>query len=276
MLVHQGKQLRPTGFGHLLLGDAPRDAMPQAGILGTIHYEDGREETKDFEEAILFTPDKVIQWLRDKLPDPISRGTAKRENILDKFYELVREGTANALIHRDYSIQGAKCQVVVDAHTLTIWSPGEPVSPITLEQLKSFNAPMLSRNPTLHYAFSKLGLAEERGLGLKSFKGTKNLDLPLPEFQWEAPYLKLVFYRSADAGVRVLPRKVLEQLNDSEKLSWDLVTKMDHITTGNLAKALGKNDEATKRQASRHLKRFSELNLIRLVGKGRSAYYERS
>ena len=90
------------------------------------------------------------------------------------------------------------------------------MSPITLEQLKSFNAPMLSRNPILHYAFSKLGLAEERGLGLKSFKGTKKLSLPLPEFHWEAPYLKLIFYRSADAGVRALPREVLDQLNDSE------------------------------------------------------------
>ena len=97
----------------------------------------------------------------------------------------------------------------------------------------------------------------------------------MPEFRWEAPYLKLIFYRSADAGVRALPREVLDQLNDSEKRSWDLVTKMDHITTGNLAKALGKNDDATKRQASRHLKRLSELNLIQLVGKGRSAYYER-
>jgi len=42
--------------------------------------------------------------------------------------------------------------------------------PITLEQLRSFNAPMKSRNPVLHYVFSRMGFAEEQGYGLSSLK----------------------------------------------------------------------------------------------------------
>jgi ATP-dependent DNA helicase RecG len=85
-------------------------------------------------------------------------------------FELVREGVVNALVHRDYAIEGAKCQLVVTPDTITVKSPGTPVDPITLEQLKSFNAPMLSRDPVSHYVFARMELAEERGLGLKSMK----------------------------------------------------------------------------------------------------------
>lgn len=71
----------------------------------------------------------------------------------EKFYELVREGIVNALVHRNYDIAGAKCQLVVTPDTITIKSRGEPVPPFTLKQLQDFNAPMLSRNPVLHYVF---------------------------------------------------------------------------------------------------------------------------
>ena len=109
-------------------------------------------------------------WLRDKLPDPIVRTAARRRQANDTLFELAREGMVNALVHRDYAIAGAKCQLAVTADTITVKSPGKPVEPITLAQLQAFDAPMLSRNPILHYVFARMELAEERGLGLKSMK----------------------------------------------------------------------------------------------------------
>ena len=132
----------------------------------------------------VLVPDQALQWLHDKLPDPIDRSAARRQEANRFFFALVREGVVNALVHRDYSITGAKCQLVVTPDTIVIKSPGEPVAPITLEQLQSFNAPMLSRNPTLHYVFGKMELAEERGLGLKTMRESAvRAGLPLPEIQ---------------------------------------------------------------------------------------------
>jgi len=34
-----------------------------------------------------------------------------------------------------------KCQIVVNADTITITSPGGPIEPITLSQMRSFTAP---------------------------------------------------------------------------------------------------------------------------------------
>jgi len=39
----------PTGFGTLLFGKHPRDTIAQAGLLGTIHYTEGKEEVRDFD-----------------------------------------------------------------------------------------------------------------------------------------------------------------------------------------------------------------------------------
>ena len=103
----------PTGFGYLLFGREPRTAMPQAGVLATIHYADGREEVRDFDGPQVFAPGQVLQWLRDKLPNPIDRSGAQRVEVNERLFTMVREAVVNAIIHRDYAIEGAKCQLTV-------------------------------------------------------------------------------------------------------------------------------------------------------------------
>ncbi len=186
LLKEEGGQWAPTGFGLLLFGKEPRLHMRQAGLLGTIHFSDGREEPKDLDGPQVLAPEQAWQWLRDKLPDPTDRTAARRKPVNEALFELAREGIVNALVHRDYGIEGAKCQLVVTAETITVKSPGRPLAPITLEQLQSFTAPMLSRNPILHYVFAQMDLAEERGLGLKSMKErAERAGLPLPAYTWQ-------------------------------------------------------------------------------------------
>ncbi len=126
----------PTGFGLLLFGREPRTAMPQAGLLGTIHFPEGNEELRDFDGPQVLVPESALQWLRDKLPNPIDRSAARRREIQDPLFELAREGIVNALVHRDYAVEGAKCQLVVTPDTIVMNSPGALVPPITLEQMQ--------------------------------------------------------------------------------------------------------------------------------------------
>ena len=73
LLKQENGQSTPTGFGLLLFGREPRTVMPQAGLLGTIHFADGTEEPKDFDGPQVLAPEQALQWLRDKLPNPIER-----------------------------------------------------------------------------------------------------------------------------------------------------------------------------------------------------------
>lgn len=175
------------------------------------------------------------------------------------------------IVHRDYGIEGAKCQLTVDANKIEIRSPGQPVPPITFEQIQSFTAPMLSRNPVLHFVFAKMGLAEERGLGLKSMR-TRAIGsgLPTPGFAQDQPYIVLSLFASAESRLRALPDDIVKQLNESEQVGWQWLSRKGVANTPQYASAM----QLDERTARRHLQQFVKLGLIRKVGAGRATKYE--
>jgi len=263
--------LVPTGFGLLLFGREPRNVIHQAGLLGTIHNADGTEGTRDFDGPMVQIPGLVQKWLEDKLPSAIDRSQMRRKEKPALPFEMVREAVVNALIHRDYDIREAKCQLVVTPDTIMVRSPGSPLPPITLEQLQSFSAPMLSRNPSLHYVFGKMGLAEERGLGLKSLKTlAQKHGLPLPKYSLDAPYLVLTLFRNVKAVLEGLDPKIVKKLNEDDKNAWQYISSKESVTSIDLKQDLGYDE----RKAQRILRKLIEVGLLRRIGKGPSTRYE--
>jgi ATP-dependent DNA helicase RecG len=271
LLVHDGQQWTPTGFGMLLFGDDPRTAMPQAGLLATIHYPDGNEETHDFDGPLVDIPEEVMQWLQNKLPNVLDRSEARRRSRSAPFFELVREGVVNALVHRDYDQAGAKCQLQVYPDKIVIMSPGPPVAPITIAQMQSFDAPMLSRNPVLHFVLAELELAEERGLGLKSMRlKAESAGLPLPRYEWKAPYLSLTLFPNVESSAAMLTPDVRAELSEPELACWQWISTKSSAKSSDYAKAA----RIDGRTARRHLQRLVDLKLVRIVGAGPSTRYE--
>lgn len=271
LLREENGRILPTGFGILLFGKEPRTSLPQAGLLGTIHYPNGKEETRDFDGPLVLIPPLVEGWLANKLPMVLDRNQMQRRVTPPLPFEMVREAVVNALIHRDYEIREAKCQLEVTADAITIKSPGGPLPPITLEQLRRLDAPMLSRNPELHYVFAKMELAEERGLGIKSLKNrAQAARLPLPSYAWEDPYLILTIFRNQEAASSALPAKALESLSDSERKGWEWLTTVGRATASEYAAGAS----VPGRTGRRHLNRFLELELVRKKGSGRTTEYE--
>jgi ATP-dependent DNA helicase RecG len=271
LMRQEGGRFVPTGFGFLLFDEEPRMAMPQVGLLGTIHYPDGTQEIRTFDGPQVLVPEQALGWLRDKLPNPIDRTRARRTEVNAPFFELVREGIVNALVHRDYGIAEAKCQLVVNPDTVAIWSPGMPVAPITLEQMQSFSAPMLSRNPVLHLVFSRMGMAEERGLGLRSLRDRAGeLGLPLPRYTWNNPYLVLTLARTSEAVDHELPASIAAGLNEDDRAAFRFAVTQDSVTSRDLMARL----EFDERKVQRVLKKLQSAGLVRRVGKGRATRYE--
>ncbi len=150
-------------------------------------------------------------------------------------------------------------------------SRGKPVEPITLEQMQSFTAPMLSRNPVLHFVFARMELAEERGLGLKSMRhGAEQAGLPLPRYSWDDPYLVLTLFRTAEGATRVLAEAVLRELTPEERKGWSFLAGQTSVTQNEYAQHMG----VTARTAQRHLTHFVELGILRRRGQGRATKYE--
>ena len=114
-------------------------------------------------------------------------------------------------------------------------------------------------------------LAEERGLGLKSMKArAMEAGLPLPQFEWEAPYLILTLFRSSSSAVRGLSPEVRERLNDDEKLSWEFIVGGQSVTS----QVLMKHMSFDERKAQRVLKKLQDEGLLQRVGSGPATRYE--
>ena len=270
LVIGDGESATPTGFGFLLFGNEPRNAVPQAGLLARAEFTDGKSSREEFGRAMVLIPGLLEDWLKKVLPSTLDRSRMERREQVDLPFEMIREAVVNALIHRDYDIAGQKCQLVVNADTITIKSPGGPISPITLDQMRSFTAPMKSRNPVLHFVFARMGMAEEQGYGLTSLKKhAEKLGLPLPTYSMEGDSLVLTIYRSKAAATLALGKDVMESLSKAEWAGWEWLATRETTSSSEYASAI----EIPNRTALNHLKRFTDLKLLEKSGSGPATQY---
>ena len=111
------------------------------------------------------------------------------EEIDDGFFRLglprysqvaVRELIANALVHRDYSLNG-QVRVAVEGTTLSVSSPGGFPDGITIDNL--LTAPPQARNPLIADAFKRAGLVERTGRGVnRVYRHQLALGRPQPDY----------------------------------------------------------------------------------------------
>jgi ATP-dependent DNA helicase RecG len=270
-LDKEKKKYVPTGYGILLFGKNPRAKFKNAVLKAHVSYGNNKIEPKDFDQALVLLPDQIEEWLKKVLP--LSKDTSgfKRKDVPDFPIEVLREAIVNALVHRDYEIEGAKCEIKIDEDKIIVTSPGKPLPAITLEELNTFEAPSLSRNHIITYAFSLMDYVEEKGFGMKTFKSlNKEHGLPIPKFTFKEPFLTLTFPRTIEGIKSVIKTKGIEQLNDNEFRYIEIfreqeyVTKADFIAFTNLA----------ERSAQRLLKNWTDEGLIISEGAGRSTKYK--
>lgn len=128
-----------------------------------------------------------------------------------------------------------------------------------------------SRNPVMHFVFAKMKLAEERGLGLKSMKSKAlSADIPLPSYSYKAPYVVLSLFKEAAAAIPVAAVDASEQLSEAERKGWAWLVTRETVTTAEYQEATG----VSLRTARYHLKRLTDIGLLRVSGAEKATRYE--
>lgn len=259
----KGKVYRPTGFGILLFGKKPRSKYKQAALMASVEYGKNKVEPKTFDQALVLIPDLVEEWLIKVLPLAKDTSSFKRKDIPDFPIKVLREAIINALVHRDYEIEGAKSSIEIDDNKIVIKSPGAPLPSISLEQLNSFKAPSISRNPMLTYVFSLMDYVEEKGFGMKILRSLyKEYDLPLPEYAFQEPYLAINFPRNMEAVTAVSEHKRIGELTSEELRGFEWIKSQGEVSAKEYTIQFG----ITSRTTSRHLGKMFDLGLIRTNG----------
>ena len=90
-----------------------------------------------------------------------------RVDMPDYPSESVHESIVNALVHRDYMIQGSEIHVDMYDDRLEIVSPGGMPDGKRIQDLNINDVSSIRRNPIICDMFSRLKLMERRGSGLR-------------------------------------------------------------------------------------------------------------
>lgn len=257
------KVVRPTGNCILLFGKSPRDKFPQAAVKAKVDYGNGLEpDTESFNEAIVLVPDLVKQWVKKVIPESMDRSNFNLEKVSHFPLDVIREAIVNAIVHRDYSITGAKIEIEITPEKIEVRSPGEPVSPNSITDLRNFTAVSFARNSDLAYVFNLMRLMEESGVGMDTFRSLRvKYDLPLPIITYKKPNVIVTFPRTFEA-VRIIGGDAIKELTKDELDGSEWIKSQGEVSAKEYTIQFG----ITSRTASRHLAKMLELKLIKTNG----------
>lgn len=265
-----GADAQPTWYGLILLGDRPRRRLNQAGLQATVRFADGTEASRTFDTAAILIPDQLERWLKGKVPTADRRDRMRRGRLPRLPFEAIREAVINALVHRDYADESARCQILVTDDEIEVRSPGGPIPPVSLADLKRLDATVHGRNHRMLYVFHRLRLIEEAGNGMRTFRALPDLGYPQPTYAMKGGYLTLTFYRRPDAMVEKLALTAPRPLTSEEKTGLAYIATDGPVRTNDYARHV----RVSARTAARQLSDLVSFNLVEVIGSGPSTRYQ--
>lgn len=218
-----------------------------------------------------------------------------REELPDYPERAVTEAIANAIIHRDYMQMGSEIHIDMYDDRLEIYSPGGMMDGSVIQQLNPLSVPSKRRNPLLADFFSRLGLMERRGSGMKKIINTYRRYEQLsgchaPEFTsnasefhvtlWNLNYkgeimeeltpdtIPLIQEFAKDNGEVVVkefvkePSKFAKEFIKASRQIYKLISQNPQISAMQMSESIG----LSHRQVQKYLRRLQELGKIARVG----------
>ena len=205
-----------------------------------------------------------------------------REELPDYPERAVTEAIANAIIHRDYMQMGSEIHIDMYDDRLEIYSPGGMMDGSLIQQLNPLSVPSKRRNPLLADFFSRLGLMERRGSGMKKIINTYRRYEQLsgchaPEFTSNASEFHVTLWNlnydgsnnnttTAKAAQEVEfinePVEFTKEFIKASRQIYKLISMNSKVSTIQMADSMG----LSTRQVLKYLKRLQELGKITRVG----------
>lgn len=214
LVAKENDVLTPTKLGLMLFGEKADEVFSHTIFKVELDYGKGKVEIEDFGGPIATQLPRILKFIKDKgLKLTIDRSSAKRETVADFPIEVLREVIANAIIHRDYTITEASNYLYIGPEKIIMRSPGLPMPPLSIEDIRRMDLPSVSRNPKIMYVYNRMGLAEARGIGLRNMKRLPEYGFPLPTFNLKGNILEIVFARDAS----LIPELIDRQTKDLTK-----------------------------------------------------------
>lgn len=198
-----------------------------------------------------------------------------REELPDYPDRAVAEAITNAIIHRDYMELGSEVHVDLYDDRLEVYSPGGMMDGSLIQDLNPLSVPSKRRNPLLADFFSRLGLMERRGSGMRkiieAYKQYEHLTkFRAPEFRSNATEFHIVLwnlnYQSDREEIvddcEIEDSRAAKEFAKARRQVYMYIQRDPHMSATQMAGEIG----VSVRQMQRYLKRLTDSNLIAREG----------
>lgn len=186
-IVSVNGDLYPTNAGILLFSDKPQSFLPQSEVTverfkGTdvIEYLDRKDLHDPLQDLVTASEAFIYRHIR------VGRRVIGFEGVdyWEFPKEAIREVVVNAVIHRDYSLQGQHIRIFIFDDRIEVYSPGLLPPGVTLEELRQLKSRSGLRNPTIVNIFRDFGgFIEKLGTGIRRMSNAmQGHHLPTPHF----------------------------------------------------------------------------------------------
>ena len=288
-----------TNAGALLADESP---MRQSHIFCTrwngLSMTSGLGEAIDdveLEGCVIGQLQDAVSFVRNNSHKKWWKENDHREELPDYPDRAVTETIANAIIHRDYMQMGSEVHIDMYDDRLEVYSPGGMMDGRLIQQLNPMTVPSKRRNPLLADFFSRLGLMERRGSGMKkiidAYKQYEHLvDFHIPEFSSNASEFHVTLWnlnfddriigeitsdsiplieeiRKNDGEVFIKefikePVGFTKEFTKASRHIYKLVSMNPQISIAKMAESMG----LSTRQVQKYLNRLQDLHKVARIG----------
>ena len=288
-----------TNAGALLADESP---MRQSRIFCTrwngLSMTSGLGEAIDdveLEGCVIGQLQDAVSFVRNNSHKKWWKENDHREELPDYPDRAVTETIANAIIHRDYMQMGSEVHIDMYDDRLEVYSPGGMMDGRLIQQLNPMTVPSKRRNPLLADFFSRLGLMERRGSGMKkiidAYKQYEHLvDFHIPEFSSNASEFHVTLWnlnfddriigeitsdsiplieeiRKNDGEVFIKefikePVGFTKEFTKASRHIYKLVSMNPQISIAKMAESMG----LSTRQVQKYLNRLQDLHKVARIG----------
>ena len=286
-----------TNAGALLADESP---VQQSRIFCTrwngLDMTSGLGEAIDdveLEGCVIGQLQDAVSFVRNNSRRKWWKESDHREELPDYPERAVTEAIANAIIHRDYLQMGSEIHIDMYDDRMEIYSPGGMMDGRLIQLLNPLTVPSKRRNPLLADFFSRLGLMERRGSGMKKIINTYRYyerlsDYHAPEFTSNASEFHVTLWNlnfegndnntatdKASQEVEFIkepieftkefikePMEFTKEFIKASRQIYKLISMNPKVSTVQMADSMG----LSTRQVLKYLKRLQALDKIARVG----------
>ncbi|MCB1073532.1 MAG: putative DNA binding domain-containing protein [Chlamydiia bacterium] len=256
----------PTVGGILLFGENPQKYFSEAMILCT-HFDgvSGRKAISSLDcVGTLFEQfEMAYNFVVGRLNRSFVIRGPKREEQLEIPETALREVLLNAIVHRNYHIQGPTKIAIYD-NRIEVFSPGVFPGPLDPHNLKL--GLTYIRNRVICKVFREAGYIEKLGSGfITLFETYEEKGLYPPEVIEGENFIKCILPRLSFSSE---PR---QKKSEAQKIL-ALFETSDEITISDVMKVLN----LSRPTAGRRLARLTEQGILEQVGQGKATRYRKT